>query len=776
MKQRKKIYPTPRRFRLETRIIQSAQEKKRFFLEVFSYTPENINQQKLGTLLAIFSIHSHDEDTESITNHLASVAKKEYFSKPNRPVAESFEAMLNRINLVLGEIAKAGVISWMGSLDGVICAISKDTLYFSTSGQGTLFLKRKDLLIHLSENEEEESTLHPLKTFEDIASGKILENDILILSERHLLEIFSPKALEKELQYLSFEEFAQMTRTALINQCSLAGAILTQIRKDTQPPTLTEKSSHKKTSDTLSQDINLFGKDAYTQRSKQPTQTASRSSIKNQDPPFASKEDYVDAKTGEIYVNQKTDSSYNKSPFQKKCEHWKECLVDVYDSLSFFIHTQKKQLRYRIRKNSSRKISRTNPLEDKEKVSKEFATDIPKTPQKPFTQKAQIFAKYAKKSLSGIVFVAKEQRDTLARSTKKLRLNKKTPFFLPNISRIKQLFKNFCYEQRIIAISILLFIVVTPIFFFLNPFNRETPLPTTPDPENTPEEILQKDIEESKTFWEEKWEQEKNVSFFKDISPLVFASSQAIQPDGELVNAFWWNNSLLLVQKEKIILYNTENKERSEFPFTESTSPIRLSTFMEDLSLLFFLTEEDVLYTFSPVSEEFETNTLPEIDITGISLIGSYLTYLYTLDKTNTLLRFPRAEGGFSEPSNWLEENEPFPQDTNFWHIQGSIYTSNNDTSLNVFFGGEKTDFSLEEPFIPLLSITSLFVTENEETLLILDNGEGRVLIVNTEDGSIQKNLVSEAFQGAKKILSGDNDFVYLLDKENALLRIPLNE
>lgn len=780
MRQRKKIDQFPQRFHIETRTIQSTHEKEKLFLDVFSYTSENINQRKLGTLFAVFSIYSHKKDTEYITSRLASVAKKEYFSKPKRSVAESFEAMLNRINLVLGEIAKEGAVSWMGSLDGVICAISKDDLYFSTSGQGNLFLKRKDMFLNLSETDEEEKVSHPLKTFQDIASGKILENDILILSERHLFEVFSPEDLEKELDYLSFEEFSQMIQTALINECPLAGVILGRIKKDIHPSALTEKLSSSNAPNSFSQDINLFGKDAYKQKPKRSPQPTVQPQKEKQKASFSttSREDYIDTKTGEIYVNQKSDTSYNKSSFQKRCDHWREYFFDLYDSLQPFINARKKQLRHFLRKKHPKSPIQDSPVtppSQKEDSLDEIAKD-PTSPEKPFAKKALLAFEYTKKTLSKIISKTKKQGEKIIQSTKSNSKKKNLfSFLLPNISLIKNLVKNFCYEQRVLAISFLLIIVIVPFLFLFNPFKKKTSDPPTPSPQEAQEEITQEDIVESKTFWEEKWEQEKNVTLFQEEDSFTFVSSRDIQPIGEIIDSFWWNNTLLLVQEKEIITYNTETKERSIFPFTESSSPIVLSTFMSDLSLIFLLTEENALYTFSPVSKKFEENTLPKENTPEFALLGSYLTYLYTLDETNRILRFPRTEGGFSDPTEWLEEDEIFPKDPKIWYIQGSVYVSNGKNSLNTLFGGTLTDFSLEETFVPLASIESLFVTENEEMLFILDSGEGRILVVNAENGSVQKNFVSNSFQGAQKILSADNEFIYLLDKENSLLRIPIS-
>ena len=93
------------------------------YIESFNYSPENINQQPLGTLLGFFEIKEYSDDSSYIVNFLTSVVKKEYYKNPKRPVSESLDSALHKANLALAEIAKHGNINWIGKLDAAVCVL-----------------------------------------------------------------------------------------------------------------------------------------------------------------------------------------------------------------------------------------------------------------------------------------------------------------------------------------------------------------------------------------------------------------------------------------------------------------------------------------------------------------------------------------------------------------------------------------------------------------------------------------------------------------------------
>ena len=122
------------------------------YVELFEYEPENIYQQPLGSLVGFFEVKEFSEDSAYIVNFLTSVLKKEYYINPKRPVTESLDSALHKVNMALSELAKHGNVEWLGKLNAAICVLEKNNTHFSVSGDAKIFLYRKQGLSEISED------------------------------------------------------------------------------------------------------------------------------------------------------------------------------------------------------------------------------------------------------------------------------------------------------------------------------------------------------------------------------------------------------------------------------------------------------------------------------------------------------------------------------------------------------------------------------------------------------------------------------------------------
>ncbi|MEK9173982.1 MAG: hypothetical protein AAB845_01825, partial [Patescibacteria group bacterium] len=146
------------------------------FVKVFRAEGENVSKLDLGTLVGVFEVDEKDEDAAYIVNFLASVAKKEYFNNPRRGPIESFEAALHKVNVALAELVKHGNVSWLGKLHGVLAVLEKNNLHFSVTGEAALLLFRQEQFSEISDGlASNEADVHPLKTFVEVSSGRLIE-------------------------------------------------------------------------------------------------------------------------------------------------------------------------------------------------------------------------------------------------------------------------------------------------------------------------------------------------------------------------------------------------------------------------------------------------------------------------------------------------------------------------------------------------------------------------------------------------------------------------
>jgi hypothetical protein len=166
-------------------------------------------------------------------------------------------------------------------------------------------------------------------------------------------------------------------------------------------------------------------------------------------------------------------------------------------------------------------------------------------------------------------------------------------------------------------------------------------------------------------------------------------------------------------------IIDLESKE--EFVIPDIKGEVRFLTPMEDLGLIFILSSQNELFAWSPLNKSFTKNdlTLPEnARVTGV---GTYLTYLYVLDRgNNQLYRYPRAENGFRDATPWMKESFELT-DTAFLAINETIALSPSREHLLSFSQGKNTGtFTLKDPQSPM-AIKALTTNSDSPFLYALD-------------------------------------------------------
>lgn len=291
------------------------------FLEVLVEEPENISRQNLGVLIGIFQIDDHSEDSSYVVNYLISIIKKEYFSRASRGPVENFEASLHKANLALAKLATHENIGWIGRINAICAVIEKNNLFLSQTGNASAFLLRGNTIAELTELPAEGADSNPLKTFQDVISGKIEKDDKLILATKEIFDIFSLEEIKKSALKFSHEDFVQFLNTALVNELDQAATLVVDISEkieetiESEPERKIEK-------------MNVFSQTAF--QKKPSSRTLEKERVHEE---ITAKErqaiiqelkegsrDFVDKKTGHIYIKEPKDLSPENVP--------KEPLID----------------------------------------------------------------------------------------------------------------------------------------------------------------------------------------------------------------------------------------------------------------------------------------------------------------------------------------------------------------------------------------------------------------------------------------------------------------
>ncbi len=699
-------------------------KEDRPFLEVFVQEPENIAQKDLGTVLGIFEITDNSEDSSYIVNYLISVIKKEYFSRPKRGSIESFEAAIHRANLALAKLAEYENINWIGKINVLCAVIERQNLHLTQTGKISALLLRKGYLTNLGEGlSPSDEEINPLKTFLNLSSGRLENDDKLIIVTNNIFQILSPEEIKKSALSLSEKNFIQFMKTVMVNEFSLAGALLVDIkeRKEIVSPPVKKLRA-----------FNAFSGSTFSQKISSPKKIPQ---AENNLPEDSQKIGHIYIKESEEQLKAKIKTS---SPFS---------LVITKEKIRSFFGFLKKIFRERIPEKISLLVSwiRNKNLKDKSfnflKLLGNFFLGIIAVLKKStlwILHKILDFFNF--KKVEGEKGSQTDNSDSLKNLSVSIPVAKRKIKIFPSFTAAKNLFLNLGFKQKIYSFLALILIFVVPFFLVKIQKNISSKKDQNPVLEVASQEIT--------------LAQDKNVIRVENLNPIFSSQKNLLKLES-------LNGKILALSSSSV--FDVESQE--EFSFPESFGKIKVVSGMEDLDLLILISEEKQALTFSPNSKKFLNNTLEIPAQAEISLAGTYLTYLYLVDTANNqIYRYPRAEGGFGEKINWKKD------ETNISQASGIALNENlflaDPENLLKFFRGKRENFQLEETATKIRPFR-VFSRIERQFLWILDKTNSRIVKLDPEGRILAQYYHPDISQMEDFTLNQEESLVYLLDQSS---------
>ncbi|MFA6973866.1 MAG: hypothetical protein WC238_03995 [Parcubacteria group bacterium] len=708
------------------------------FVEIFVFEPENVTQKNLGTLMGVFEINDTSEDSSYVVNYLSSVIKKEYFSKPKRAPIESFEAALHRGNLALSKIAEHGNVKWIGKLNAIIAIIEKNNLHLSQAGTASALLLRAKGLTDISEDlSPTDSDLHPLKTFINVSSGRLEAQDKLIVTTAGMFEIFSLEEVKKSALRFSGEKFIQFLKTALGSELEKAAVLVVDIQEKTEaePVATTRKDKT----------LNAFSQSAFfrepapsaTNTGKLPPEKVSAEMTQEiADEINTGKEEFINEKSGHIYIKGTMEESLNIKPPVDYLAIFNRQLGAAHSGVKRISKSSGLLLLNAARRISLPKISlpkinlparSASPARHADESRAGWHSDAggpakkvdaPKPIAKITTAETipKIALRKAEPTAPGknyaAILAAKAQEIFSAKNKGRL-LNflqqawdkTKNAFvrLLPDFTKIKKITGQLDYQQRIYAIVIVLLIFVVPLLGLrINAYIQSR----KPQPVAPVVEVIVPPLS-----------QDKNVTRIENLN--------AVYSDSNINTVINLNDKFFAVSQTQIADLQTAEKIAIPADFGQ----IKFALGMDDLNLLFLINADNKIISFSPVPKKFQTNTLTVPASADVKAAGTYLTYLYLVDaNANQIYRYPRAEGGFGAPTNWLKTSLDLSQ-TSGLALSDNIFVASNNT-LTKLFKSQKQDFTLEASATPIAPF-KVYTKPDSQNIFILDKQNSRVVKID---------------------------------------------
>lgn len=161
-------------------------------IESFIYEPGNVYEKRLGNLYMAGELTQALPQNARFFNNLASVIKKEYYGAGfKKSCQQSLQNSLKKANEFLDEDVQKGNVSWLGNLNFGILSFSNFILNFTKIGKIEIFLIRKGQILNISQNLESQEEIHPLKIFSNIVTGKLVQDDKIIVLNKDIFNILS---------------------------------------------------------------------------------------------------------------------------------------------------------------------------------------------------------------------------------------------------------------------------------------------------------------------------------------------------------------------------------------------------------------------------------------------------------------------------------------------------------------------------------------------------------------------------------------------------------
>ena len=173
--------------------------KEYYFFDSFVYEPENAYERKLGSLYLIEDLKNALPQNLKLLDNVAQTIKKNYYNFSFKYPGKALSESLKKANDFLAEEVKKENVSWLGNLNLAVLSAKDFNLTFTKTGDIKILIIREGRIIDLGQNLNlQEIEPYPLKVFFNVVSGKLAENDIILVLTKEVFDFFvRQKLLDK---------------------------------------------------------------------------------------------------------------------------------------------------------------------------------------------------------------------------------------------------------------------------------------------------------------------------------------------------------------------------------------------------------------------------------------------------------------------------------------------------------------------------------------------------------------------------------------------------
>ncbi|MFA4998991.1 MAG: hypothetical protein WC514_03145 [Candidatus Paceibacterota bacterium] len=162
----------------------------------FCYTPKTAYEKRVGNLYMVGALRNVLPQNERLLEKTARVIKEKYYRPSSNNPEKSLKESLKEANIFLQGVGKKGDVSWLGNLSFATLSLKNYELNFTKVNDIKIILLRQGQIIDIDRKLKfTDVSPWPLKVFGNIISGKLAENDVIMVLNEEVLEKFKSENL-----------------------------------------------------------------------------------------------------------------------------------------------------------------------------------------------------------------------------------------------------------------------------------------------------------------------------------------------------------------------------------------------------------------------------------------------------------------------------------------------------------------------------------------------------------------------------------------------------
>lgn len=178
--------------------------KEDLIVDVFCFEPLNIYEKRLGFLYAIGLLKNTLPKNQFFLEKLSKFIKEKYYKKTSLKPEKALRETLKEANDFLTNTAKEGDLSWLGNLSFAILNIKGFHLNFTKVGEIKIYLLRGKKIIDIDKKLRlQDIEPYPLKVFGNIVTGKLIEDDLILVLTKEVFDFIQKENLIQKLKSLT---------------------------------------------------------------------------------------------------------------------------------------------------------------------------------------------------------------------------------------------------------------------------------------------------------------------------------------------------------------------------------------------------------------------------------------------------------------------------------------------------------------------------------------------------------------------------------------------